>query len=117
MDEAERCHRIAILERGALVADDTPLALMKALNGRSLAVDAADPRPLQRLLITLPFVVSVAQIGNRLRVLTTSVEAAAQRLSAAILLAGMQARVTITAPNLEFVAATHQRAVPRRVTS
>ena len=34
MDEAERCHRIAILDRGALVADGTPDELTHALAGR-----------------------------------------------------------------------------------
>ena len=33
MDEAERCHRLAILQRGALVADGTPAALCAALPG------------------------------------------------------------------------------------
>ena len=108
MDEAERCHRIAILDRGVLAADDTPQALMSALAGRSLAVDSAQPRPMQRLLMTLPFVISVAQIGNQLRVLTASHSGNAQHLSAAIAASGLQARVTAIASNLEdvFVAAT-----------
>jgi ABC-2 type transport system ATP-binding protein len=119
MDEAERCHRIAILDRGVLAADDTPQALMSALAGRSLAVDSAQPRPMQRLLMTLPFVISVAQIGNQLRVLTASDSGNAQHLSAAIAAAGIPARVTAIASNLEdvFVAATqtHASAPPEHV--
>jgi len=34
MDEAERCHRLAILERGRLVADGTPQDLIASLPGR-----------------------------------------------------------------------------------
>ena len=34
MDEAERCHRLAILESGRLVADGTPEALCSALPGK-----------------------------------------------------------------------------------
>jgi len=41
MDEAERCHRLAILERGRLVADGTPQALTAALPGRVWLVQAA----------------------------------------------------------------------------
>ncbi len=41
MDEAERCHRIAILDRGALVADGTPDELTRALAGRTLEVTRA----------------------------------------------------------------------------
>jgi ABC-2 type transport system ATP-binding protein len=33
MDEAERCHRLAILDRGALVADGTPAELCAAGTG------------------------------------------------------------------------------------
>ena len=36
MDEAERCHRLAILDRGRLVADGTPQALMDQLPGATL---------------------------------------------------------------------------------
>ena len=40
MDEAERCHRLAILDRGRLVADGTPRELAAALAGRTLEVHA-----------------------------------------------------------------------------
>src|SRR3546814_14037391 len=70
MDEAERCHRIAILDHGALVADGTPDELTTALEGRTVLVDAAEPRQAQKALVDVPGVLSVAQIGNSLRVLT-----------------------------------------------
>ena len=69
MDEAERCHRIAILDSGRLVADGTPRELTSALAGRTLEVHAAQPRRAQQALVGLPGVLSVAQIGNSLRVL------------------------------------------------
>ena len=40
MDEAERCHRLAILDRGVLVADGTPDELTQALAGRTVEVIA-----------------------------------------------------------------------------
>src|SRR3546814_10839910 len=66
MDEAERCHRIAILDHGALVADGTPDELTTALEGRTVLVDAAEPRQAQKALVDVPGVLSVAQIGNKI---------------------------------------------------
>ena len=110
MDEAERCHRIAILNRGRLVGDGAPAELIGALAGRTLAVNASQPRQAQRLLASLPGIASVAQIGNVLRVLSASGEAVAGRLQSALRDAGIEASVEEASPNLEdvFVAATGQ---------
>src|SRR5687768_746374 len=69
MDEAERCHRLAILDRGRLVADGTPAELTGALSGRTIEIVSRQARKAQRALLELPGVLSVAQIGNNLRVL------------------------------------------------
>jgi ABC-2 type transport system ATP-binding protein len=110
MDEAERCHRIAILDRGVLVADGTPHDLTGELAGRTLLVAAADPRRAQRALLGVDGVLSVAQIGNSLRVLTADDRGdARQRVADALAQAGQKADIDETAPNLEdvFVSATH----------
>ena len=110
MDEAERCHRIAILDRGVLVADGTPDELTGELAGRTLLVAAADPRRAQRALVGVDGVLSVAQIGNSLRVLTADDRGdARQRVADALAQAGQKADIDETAPNLEdvFVSATH----------
>jgi ABC-2 type transport system ATP-binding protein len=111
MDEAERCHRIAILDRGALVADGTPSELTSALAGRTVEVRAPQPRRAQQALIGQPGVLSVAQIGNSLRVLTVSDGDAGERVRAALERAGLQADVQASQPNLEdvFVSATRGR--------
>lgn len=108
MDEAERCHRIAILETGRLVADGTPAELTRALAGRTLGVRAQEPRRAQAALHATPGVLSVAQIGNELRVLTVAGGDAAQ-LQASLRKAGVDADVSAIEPNLEdvFVSATH----------
>lgn len=111
MDEAERCHRIAILDRGVLVADGTPLDLTGELAGRTLAVEAAQPRQAQKVLLDLPDVISVAQIGNTLRVLMAGNGDAAGRVADGLRRAGLQAEVAPSQANLEdvFVAATRGR--------
>jgi len=109
MDEAERCHRIAILDHGALVADGTPAELTAALEGRTVLVDAGDPRRAQKALVDAPGVLSVAQIGNRLRVLTDHDGGdAAAGIRSELDKAGLQAEVQASRPNLEdvFVSAT-----------
>ena len=111
MDEAERCHRIAILDQGALVADGTPGELTAELDGRTLLVSAAQPRRAQALLLQQSGVISVAQIGNTLRVLTEADGGAAARLQSALSEAGVQGEVSPVHANLEdvFVAATRGR--------
>jgi ABC-2 type transport system ATP-binding protein len=111
MDEAERCHRLAILDRGALVADGTPGELAAKLEGRTFVVDTADPRAAQRALADVPGVLGVAQVGNTLRVLIAEdAGAAAQRMGEALAAAGSKAEVAPAPPNLEdvFVAATRK---------
>lgn len=113
MDEAERCHRLAILDRGVLVADGAPAALAGALAGRTLVVHAAQPRRAREALQAAPDVVSVVQVGNALRVLTAENGGAAERLRVVLAGAGVTAEVAPVAPNLEdvFVAATRGRAL------
>ena len=109
MDEAERCHRLAILDHGVLVADGTPAELTAALAGRTVEVNAAQPRQAQRTLAAVPGVISVAQIGNSLRVLAADGGDTVKQLQDVLAQAGLQADVIAAPANLEdvFVAATH----------
>ncbi len=111
MDEAERCHRLAILDQGALVADGSPAELTAALQGRTLEVAAQQPRQAQRLLADLPGVLSVAQIGNTLRVLLAHAGEGEDRIRQALRSGGQAAEVVQAAANLEdvFVSATRGR--------
>jgi ABC-2 type transport system ATP-binding protein len=107
MDEAERCHRIAILETGRLVADGTPAELTRALTGRTMGVRAPEPRKAQAALHAAPGVLSVAQIGNELRVLVEPGGDVAL-LQARLRASAINAEVSAIEPNLEdvFVSAT-----------
>lgn len=115
MDEAERCHRIAILDSGRLVADGTPTELTGQLAGRTLGVRAREPRRAQAVLHAAPGVLSVAQVGNELRVLCAADGDAVARLRSVLHAQGIEAEVEAIEPNLEdvFVSATQGRAEAR----
>ena len=117
MDEAERCHRLAILDRGVLVADGSPDELTGALAGRTLSVQAPDPRRAKDVLADVYGVAGVAQIGNHLRVLLEASGEPFVRVESALRQDGLQARVEQVAPSLEdvFVAATRGRPAPEDV--
>jgi ABC-2 type transport system ATP-binding protein len=108
MDEAERCTRLAILDRGRIVADGTPHELMAGLPGRTWLVTTDAPREAQRALRDLPGVIALAQIGTALRVLGRAESDLEESLSARLYAAKVSATVQTTPANLEdvFVAAT-----------
>jgi ABC-2 type transport system ATP-binding protein len=113
MDEAERCHRLAILDHGVVRAEGTPLQLMADMAATVVEVQAQDYRQVRAALHALPEVLSVAQIGARLRVLLQRAAAAPdERVRAALLQAGVTAQVRVVGPSLEdvFVTATQRPA-------
>lgn len=112
MDEAERCHRLAILDQGVLVADGTPDELGGALKSRTLRATSTQPRRAATLLKEFDGVISVAQIGNELRVLTRPEFNRLEALQATLRETDARATIEHSAPTLEdvFVAATTGRA-------
>lgn len=69
MDEAERCHKLAILENGMKRADDSPAQLMANMPANVIEVSTDNLRQLKQQLVALPEVVSASQLGAHLRVL------------------------------------------------
>ncbi|MCG9640551.1 ABC transporter ATP-binding protein [Vibrio sp. Isolate34] len=69
MDEAERCHRLAIMESGQLRADGTPKALMSQMGVNIVELKADNLRHLKSQLLQCAEIRSAAQLGIRLRVL------------------------------------------------
>jgi ABC-2 type transport system ATP-binding protein len=69
MDEAERCHGLAILESGQVRAQGSPAELMRNLGASVVEIDGHNLRTLKQQLAALPEVVSMAQLGTHLRVL------------------------------------------------
>jgi ABC-2 type transport system ATP-binding protein len=112
MDEAERCHGLAILDRGVLVASGAPRALMDELAGAIVEIEGYELRAARTALEPLGFVLSVAQLGTRLRVLTSGPDPAAA-VQRALEAARVRASARPAAPSLEdvFVSATRGRGV------
>jgi ABC-2 type transport system ATP-binding protein len=69
MDEAERCHRIAILDHGTKVADGSPAELQASTGMNIVEVIADDPVVAQTALRSVAGITSITQLGIRLRVL------------------------------------------------
>jgi ABC-2 type transport system ATP-binding protein len=73
MDEAEYCNRIALINRGMLVALGSPRELKRrALHGNLLLVDCEDPGALLIALEKEPHVRDVAPFGSSLHLLVNN---------------------------------------------
>lgn len=69
MDEAERCHKLAILENGIKRADGSPDDLMNNMAAQVVEIASKNLRQLKQQLVQLPEIISAAQLGAHLRVL------------------------------------------------
>ncbi|MDW3151204.1 ABC transporter ATP-binding protein [Vibrio sp. 779(2023)] len=69
MDEAERCHRLAIMEAGEIRADGEPEELMAQMGVNIVEVKADNLRELKEKVIRREEVRSAAQLGIRIRIL------------------------------------------------
>jgi ABC-2 type transport system ATP-binding protein len=109
MDEAERCHRLAILDSGNKVADGEPAELQSSIGMTVLEVNAENPGKAQKVLRQHPDIVSVTQLGIRLRILVDDDHEDPQQLLKSYLSEqGLAAEVRIIEASLEdvFVAST-----------
>jgi ABC-2 type transport system ATP-binding protein len=109
MDEAERCHYIAILDEGKLVAQGPPDELKAQLGAVVLEIQGEHSRTLRENLLQLHGVYHCAQLGTRLHVLLR--EDIADPIAAVkrqLAQAGLTASVNRVQANLEdvFVMAT-----------
>jgi ABC-2 type transport system ATP-binding protein len=112
MDEAERCHRLAILDRGRIAAEGAPRQLARDIDATVIEIEAADLVAARRALAGLGEVRSIAQLGHRLHVLLRrDAPEPERRLAAALAPHCPDARVVRVDASLEdvFVAATRLR--------
>jgi ABC-2 type transport system ATP-binding protein len=109
MDEAERCHQLAILANGKLVAQGAPPRLMTDIAAKVVEVEAIDTAAARQALLADTAVLSVAQLGTRLHVLLDPAQQdPADRIAARLRAAGVAGESTLVRASLEdvFVAAT-----------
>ncbi|HWR15309.1 MAG TPA: ABC transporter ATP-binding protein [Terriglobales bacterium] len=69
LDEAERCHRVALLDRGRLLFCDTPDSLKKHLHNSILMVQSDDPRGVRDALSSATGVSSAVLVGDGVHLL------------------------------------------------
>ncbi len=116
MDEAERCHALAILDKGTLMAEGSPEELQQAIDAHIVIVESEHPRQVGKMLEQQDFVHSSAQVGNVLRVMVAHDQGSPEKaIRDVIAREGLNLKeCTITKPGLEdvFVAATRSRKKP-----
>ncbi|MEJ2081289.1 MAG: ATP-binding cassette domain-containing protein [Acidobacteriota bacterium] len=77
MDEAEYCHRLALMDAGAIIALDAPAGLRRSLSdSRFLQLESSDMLAGMRLLEGDEAVLDLAIFGNGLRIRTRDIEEA-----------------------------------------
>jgi len=111
MDEAERCHGLAILAEGRLVAEGTPRDLMSGVDADVYEIEGADGSGAPKQIRELPWVRGAAQLGLRLRVLVDRDEPDAEvKLRGVLHEHGIEATITRSQASLEdvFVIATQK---------
>ena len=112
MDEAERCHKLAILDEGVKVADGTPKDLGNNIASNVFEVTATDLNAARLSLAAQQGITSITQLGIRLRVLVPKELSNALSLVQDILsVANIEADVQQVLPDLEdvFVSVTELR--------
>jgi ABC-2 type transport system ATP-binding protein len=112
MDEAERCHGLAILDLGHIVANGSPQQLMAELPLKVVEIETDDPAAARTALHGLDSLRSLAQLGLRLHALIAPEEPdPVERVRALLTARGLDAAVRVAAPSLEdvFVGATMER--------
>ena len=112
MDEAARCHSLAILDQGVKVADGTPKELGNSISSHVIEVTADEPNVARQRLANEDGITSITQLGFRLRVLIPKeISNPLEQVNSKLKGAQIDARVEQVFPDLEdvFVSLTELR--------
>lgn len=91
MDEAERCDHVALLDKGRIVAMDTPSALQDSMRGQIMAVRSPDARRAVELLRAVPSVRRATLFGDTIHVVMHAGERERNAIGAALAAGGISA--------------------------
>ena len=105
MDEAEYCHRLALMHAGKIIAMGVPSALKKELHTQSLLqLDSANPLESMKAIEHEPGIRDVAVFGAGLHVTVEDVAAATTRIRQALESRGIEIRrLEPISPSMEDV--------------
>jgi ABC-2 type transport system ATP-binding protein len=110
MEEAEYCNRLALMNRGRIIALDRPAALRTVLPAPLLEIETDDSPRAVEALAGAPGVIEVGLFGRLVHVLVEDAAAAREALPAALAARGIGVRaLRVVEPSLEdvFVALVH----------
>jgi ABC-2 type transport system ATP-binding protein len=104
LDEAERCHRLALLHQGRLLFCDTPARIKNQLPGAVIAVLSSRPRDVRDELVQAPGVVSAVLVGDGVHLRVDDAEQRVPELKQRLLAAGLPFdQIARTMPTIEDV--------------
>ena len=104
MEEAEYCHRLALMNRGKLIALDTPKAIKALMTEPLLEIRTAHGPAVAQALQGQPGVTEAAMFGRAVHVAVENAQAAAVALPAFLAARGLDVQaVTPVRPSLEDV--------------
>lgn len=117
MDEAERCHKLAILESGLKRADGTPNELMDNMGSKIVEIAANNLRQLKQKLMTYPEIKSATQLGAHLRVMVGNEVAQPMEFLTQLNLLPKDNKLQIVRPSLEdvFVSCTGKQTPEKKL--
>jgi len=112
LDEAERCHRVALLHEGRLLFCDTPARLKENLPGAVLAVVSPEPERLQKAFAGAEGIKSMVLVGDGVHLVVDEAARRIPQLKERLAAAGVPydsiEQVTPTVEDL-FVAAVEEK--------
>lgn len=107
LDEAERCHRVGLMDHGRLVACDSPSGLRGMLSGTLLELRGPAPEAVSPLLSRLPEVREAQVFGDALHLVVSDVARDRPRIQALLAAEGIpEAQIRPIVPSLEDIFVT-----------